>query len=132
MLNIPMEAFEEFCRAKTNFYIFEKTGNGKVEEQLMTIRRPSWFSDENVMVSTAPTCGLTKGGRSLPKIHPGTGKRIQVIDSETLELIDAIDDQLLLDMEALSAGGTTETLRFIPRSEISLRTAVPVYYDYRF
>lgn len=24
MLNIPMEAFEEFCRAKTNFYILEK------------------------------------------------------------------------------------------------------------
>jgi type I restriction enzyme M protein len=29
MLNIPMEAFEEFCRAKTNFYIFEKIGEGK-------------------------------------------------------------------------------------------------------
>lgn len=28
MLNIPMEAFEEFCRAKTNFYILEKIGNG--------------------------------------------------------------------------------------------------------
>lgn len=28
MLNIPMEAFEEFCRAKTNFYIFEKVGEG--------------------------------------------------------------------------------------------------------
>ena len=28
MMNIAMEAFEEFCRAKTNFYIFEKTGNG--------------------------------------------------------------------------------------------------------
>lgn len=28
MLNIPMEAFEEFCRAKTNFYIFEKVGHG--------------------------------------------------------------------------------------------------------
>jgi len=27
MLNIPMEAFEEFCRAKTNFYIFEKVGS---------------------------------------------------------------------------------------------------------
>ena len=27
MLNIPMEAFEEFCRAKTNFYIFEKIGD---------------------------------------------------------------------------------------------------------
>lgn len=28
MMNIPMEAFEEFCRAKTNFYIFEKVGYG--------------------------------------------------------------------------------------------------------
>lgn len=28
MLNIAMEAFEEFCRAKTNFYIFEKIGHG--------------------------------------------------------------------------------------------------------
>lgn len=28
MINIPMEAFEEFCRAKTNFYIFEKVGHG--------------------------------------------------------------------------------------------------------
>ncbi|MBW4548640.1 MAG: N-6 DNA methylase [Symplocastrum torsivum CPER-KK1] len=28
MLNIPMEAFQEFCRAKTNFYIFEKIGLG--------------------------------------------------------------------------------------------------------
>ena len=27
MVNIPMEAFEEFCRAKTNFYIFEKVGS---------------------------------------------------------------------------------------------------------
>ncbi|EGR1174439.1 N-6 DNA methylase [Vibrio parahaemolyticus] len=26
MLNIPMEAFQGFCRAKTNFYIFEKVG----------------------------------------------------------------------------------------------------------
>lgn len=27
MMNIPMEAFEEFCRAKTNFYIFEKVAS---------------------------------------------------------------------------------------------------------
>ena len=27
MLNIPMEAFQGFCRAKTNFYIFEKVEN---------------------------------------------------------------------------------------------------------
>jgi predicted RNA methylase len=29
MFNIAMEAFEEFCRAKTNFYVFEKVGDGR-------------------------------------------------------------------------------------------------------
>ena len=24
--NVPMEAFQGFCRAKTNFYVFEKIG----------------------------------------------------------------------------------------------------------
>jgi type I restriction-modification system DNA methylase subunit len=28
MFNVAMEAFEEFCRAKTNFYVFEKVGYG--------------------------------------------------------------------------------------------------------
>jgi type I restriction enzyme M protein len=32
MVNIAMEAFEEFCRAKTNFYIFEKVGNGPKDD----------------------------------------------------------------------------------------------------
>ena len=27
--NIPMEAFQGFCRAKTNFYVFEKVGEGE-------------------------------------------------------------------------------------------------------
>lgn len=31
MVNIAMEAFEEFCRAKTNFYIFEKIGEPELE-----------------------------------------------------------------------------------------------------
>ena len=34
MVNIPMEAFEEFCRAKTNFYIFEKVGEPELEGAL--------------------------------------------------------------------------------------------------
>lgn len=35
MINIPMEAFEEFCRAKTNFYIFEKIAEiGDSEPQI--------------------------------------------------------------------------------------------------
>jgi hypothetical protein len=31
MFNIAMEAFEEFCRAKTNFYVFEKIGDEPTE-----------------------------------------------------------------------------------------------------
>jgi hypothetical protein len=33
MVNISMEAFEEFCRAKTNFYIFEKVGEPEMQQQ---------------------------------------------------------------------------------------------------
>ncbi|KUZ67658.1 class I SAM-dependent DNA methyltransferase [Burkholderia ubonensis] len=33
MMNIAMEAFEEFCRAKTNFYIFEKVGEPELEQE---------------------------------------------------------------------------------------------------
>jgi hypothetical protein len=40
MVNIAMEAFEEFCRAKTNFYIFEKVGEPEkdvtTEEEVAT------------------------------------------------------------------------------------------------
>src|SRR5262249_5173009 len=98
----------------------------------MTIHKPDWFSASTVMVCTAPTCGLSKGGRILPKIDPVTGRRMQVEDSETGELVDAVDDVLLDDMLALAAGRTTETLRFIPTDQVSLRLAVPVYYDRRF
>ena len=47
MLNIPMEAFEEFCRAKTNFYIFEKIrgtgldiGESSVPHKLISKKGP--------------------------------------------------------------------------------------------
>lgn len=36
MFNIAMEAFEEFCRAKTNFYVFEKVGDGPEDETTTT------------------------------------------------------------------------------------------------
>lgn len=98
----------------------------------MTIHKPYWFSAETVMVSTAPTCGLTKGGRTLPKVDPATGWRMQLTDPETGELVDAVDDALLDDMLALKAGGTTDTLQFIPADKVSLRLAVPVYYDRRY
>jgi len=98
----------------------------------MALHKPWWFSEDSVMVSTAPTCGLTKGGRLLPLIDRKTGNRVQVKDPETGELVDAVNDRLLDDMEALVEGRTTDTLRFIPRDSVSMRTAVPIYYDRRF
>src|SRR5215831_3488444 len=104
----------------------------------MAVPRPKWFSDNFVMISTAPTCGLTKGGRLLRKIDPRTGKRVQVKDPDTNEFVDEIDDELLGDAYALAkvvdvqkeADLTlTETLSFVRRGDLGL--AVPVYYDHR-
>jgi type I restriction enzyme M protein len=106
----------------------------------MAIHKPKWFSDDYVMVSTASTCGLTKGGRSLNKVDPVTAQRIQVVDPETGATIDAVNDQLLEDMQALVAlnGLPTEedklpdTLNFVSVSKVSMSCAVPIYYDHRF
>lgn len=106
----------------------------------MTIYRPSWFSDDHVMVSTAPTCGLSKKGRLRRKVDPRTGERAQVIDPDTGELVDEIDDQLRDDIAVLAAAkgdpskvdeGRTETLRFVPRNLVQTSCAVPIYYDKR-
>lgn len=106
----------------------------------MAVHKPRWFSDEYVMVSTAPTCGLTKGGRLLKKVDPVTAERIQVVDPETGALVDAVNDQLLDDMEALTAlrgvpadqSALPETLTFVPAERVTLGCAVPVYYDHRY
>lgn len=96
------------------------------------IHKPSWFRENEIMVSTAPTCGLTKGGRLLPLVDRETGRRLQVLDPDTGEFVDAIDDQLKSDMEALRDGNLTPTLRFVPHDAVSMRTAVPTFYDRRF
>lgn len=95
----------------------------------MPIHKPSWFSESKVMVSMAPTCGLTKKGRLLPRVDRETGLRVRVTDPETGALVDAVDDKLLEDVSALKDGRATDTLRFIEASELSLRAAVPIYYD---
>jgi hypothetical protein len=106
----------------------------------MAIHKPRWFSTDHVMVSTAPTCGLTKGGRLLNKVDPITARRVQVVDLETGGLVDDVNDQLLADMEALASldavpndsSDLPATLRFVPAERVGLNCAVPVYYDRRF
>ncbi|GAB3211134.1 hypothetical protein GCM10027294_32280 [Marinactinospora endophytica] len=96
------------------------------------IHKPSWFSEETVTVSTAPTCGLTKGGRLLPLLDPKTGVPVMTEDPETGESVMSVNDVLLQDALALRRGERTETMRDIPISEIHPRTCVPVYYDRRY
>ena len=96
------------------------------------IHKPSWFKEDHVLVSTAPTCGLAKGGRLLPLIDSETGLQIQVKDPETGAQVGAIDDQLKSDMEALRDGRTTPTLRYVEAENVTLRTAVPTFYDGRY
>jgi type I restriction enzyme M protein len=98
----------------------------------MPLHKPSWFASGKILVSTAPTCGLTKGGRTLPLVDPKTGLRVQETDPETGELVDAVNDKLLEDMVALQSGKSTDTLRFIEREKVTLNHAVPVYYDRRY
>lgn len=152
MFNIPMEAFQEFCRAKTNFYVFEKIGEGpepeeegpsregrpeprpdgpdagKDEQTLrrsegrVSIPRPSWFDENTVVVSTAATCGIDHDGRLLVKYDPLTGSPVEV-DGVKVE-----NNELLEDVEALLSGKDTKTLTRVPVDAVSLGTAVPAYY----
>lgn len=96
VLNVPMEAFQGFCRAKTNFYVFEKIGQGP------RASRPKWFKDGSVWVSWAPTIGLNKDGADL-----------YVVDSEG-KRTDEINDLAGRDVRALLEGSCTDTAAFVP------------------
>lgn len=97
----------------------------------MSIPKPGWFDHHKVMVSTAPTCGISKSGGLLVRFDPATGHPMMEIDEHDDE-VPSVDDQLLLDMEALRAGQSTETLDFVDRTSVSMRLAVPCYYDHRY
>jgi type I restriction enzyme M protein len=97
----------------------------------MSIPKPRWFRADKVMVSTAPTVGISKSGGILAKYDPETGKKIEVADNNG-GTVEVIDDQLVADMEALRDGGTSPTLHLVDRADVSLRLAVPTYYDRRF
>jgi len=58
MLNIAMEAFEEFCRAKTNFYILEKVGEG----------------DEDASVDAKGLVAEVSSKKAISKRQPKAGK----------------------------------------------------------
>lgn len=108
--NVPMEAFQGFCRAKTNFYVFEKVGKGPKAP------RPSWFRDGYVWVSNAPTIGLNKDGLDLYVVDK-TGHRTEIIDNKVIE-----------DVKALLSDKITDTSGYVRLQNISdSYIAVPTF-----
>jgi type I restriction enzyme M protein len=107
--NVPMEAFQGFCRAKTNFYVFEK------------IKRQCADKVEVVLLNPA-TCGINKAGDVRYKIDAGTGKRTREVDNELAELTEAYLD-----------GKNTPAVVSVPLAEVlAKRVLVPRYYDQRW
>lgn len=85
------------------------------------MHKPSWFRDNEVLISYAPTCGINKDGDELYVVDPETGLRT-----------DRIDDRLHEDVETVLAGQATDSVRWVPSQEVAESgIAVPAYYDHR-
>ncbi len=117
VLNIPMEAFQGFCRAKTNFYVLVKK---RSKPCIGAGVGPDWIRAGLTWVSNAPTIGINKDGNTLYRLDPVTLKRT-----------DEVDDAAQRDVDCLLEGdGETRTASYaktVPLSSSCL--GVPRYCD---
>lgn len=105
--NIPMEAFQQYARAKTNFYVFEKiAGNDERTESA------------EVVFLNPKTCGISPSGGTLYKKTPQG---------------DVVDDELWEHTQKLLKGDMPPGAARIPLKEVWPRKIlVPNYYDPRY
>lgn len=117
VLNIPMEAFQGFCRAKTNFYMLVKKG-ATAEPDLSLL--PYWVDGSRTWVSNAPTIGINKDGNELFVVDPNTHLRTSTIN-----------DLAARDVEALLRdNGNTDTARYVETKPMKdSLIGVPQYCD---
>ena len=106
--NIPMEAFQGFCRAKTNFYVFEKVSEAP--------------KSGKVVLLNPRTCGIYKDGGIRYKTDSKTGKRTNEVDNELLEHVN----------RHLKGEKPPGFARLNVARVLSHRVIVPTYYDPRF
>lgn len=106
--NVPMDAFQGFCRAKTNLYVFEKLNHNKSNID----------SDKDKVTFLNPaTCGIYKNGADRFVVD-NEGKRTDIIDNK------------LLDYACEYAKGDTSHAFILPLKKVlSLDVLVPQYYD---
>ena len=106
--NVPMDAFQGFCRAKTNLYIFEKLDSKKTNLNL---------KKDKVVIMNPQTCGIYKNGSDRFVVDKD-GKRTNVIDNELLRLANEY------------ASGHMKELFVVPLSKTyASDVLVPRYYD---
>ena len=107
--NVPMDAFQGFCRAKTNLYVFEKIkpdGAGDID------------ANDSVCFLNPQTCGIYKNGSIRYKAN-AQGQRTKEEDNE------------LMDM-ALSYNLGDRPIS-VKLSDVYTRNViVPRYYDMRY
>lgn len=87
------------------------------------VHKPAWFRDGQVFVSYAPTCGINKDGEELYVVDTNTGERTNVIDDRMADDID----RLLANLTP----STDDTRQWISRNSGDPFLAVPIYYDER-
>ena len=106
--NVPMEAFQGFCRAKTNLYIFEK----------VDLENQSDENDDTVHFLNPQTCGIYKNGSTRYKVD-STGKRTEETDDE------------LMDVSLQYEQGERE-ISVLLKDVYTSNVLVPRYYDMRY
>ena len=108
--NVPMEAFQGFCRAKTNFYVFEK------------VKEDDAKANTEVVFLNPRTCGIYKNGGVRYKTDPVTGKRTAEIDNELIDHVNAF-------MSEESPSGIAR----VPVQKVyAKKVLVPTYFDERY
>jgi type I restriction enzyme M protein len=107
--NVPMEAFQGFCRAKTNLYVFEKTPTNDA----------NFVSpDDKVTFLNPQTCGIYKNGSTRYKVDKA-GQRIAEEDNELLEMANNYRN-----------GSSFITMPLVKVYESDV--VVPRYYDHSY
>ena len=106
--NIPMDAFQGFCRAKTNLYVFEKLDEENPEPEDL---------DSSVVFMNPRTCGIYKNGSDRFRVT-ADGVRTTEIDNE------------LYDRACEYANGVSDRSFSVRLSEVQEKDVlVPQYYD---
>jgi type I restriction enzyme M protein len=125
VVNVPMEAFQGFCRAKTNVYVFRKLSSfPNMEEQKRKTAIEKAVQDAEggmVTILNPRTCGIYKSGAPRYKIAAG-GRRTSDIDNEMLEHVQ------IWRSGKLPPGGRSVAVSDTMKKGV----LVPTYYDPRY